>query len=436
MKNEGENNSEEPEIRVEYNPETDSYQQTSKKKRKRRQYIDRYWLHALLVLITFFTTCMAGAEHVTNKRWFMTGGPENALNWGDLWNGLPYSIAFMAFLLTHEFGHYFASRWHKVKCSLPYAIPVFIPFFFLNIGSFGAVIRIREKPDSTKKYFDIGIAGPLAGFVIALAVLIIGFLTLPPLDYLHQMNPNYLEDFGHIPSESELLAKYGGGLKLGNSLIFWFLESTIADPARMPSHYELIHYPLLFAGFLTLFFTALNLLPIGQLDGGHVTYGLFGAKRAGIFSRVAIIALILYGGLGMLNFYEEGWATWLGIYLLYLFLLIPKLFKNDIRVSAAVITGIILVQQVLQRWVLQEEDMMVNPLWLFYAFLATRVIKPDHPRADKERPLSTGRKILGWVALAIFILCFTPEPLSLEVLETPTKQAALQSVAQLFPATG
>ncbi|MCS7074783.1 MAG: site-2 protease family protein, partial [Bacteroidia bacterium] len=218
-----------------------------------RTYQDRYWLHILLFIATVITTTMAGAEMVTNRRWFSWGElpPEQLLSFSEWTKGLPYSFSFVLFLTVHEFGHYFTAMYYQVRCSLPYYIPVFLPTDFLNIGSFGAIIRLRQMPDSTIKYFDIGIAGPIAGFVVAVGLLWYGFATLPPLDYLYEMNPNYLKDFGHIPTEDELLEKYGGGLKLGTSLILQFFEWAIADPTRLPTHYEYIHYPYIFAGFIT-----------------------------------------------------------------------------------------------------------------------------------------------------------------------------------------
>jgi len=381
---------------------------------------NRYGLHSVLLLATFVTTTLAGAEHVTNRHW-LGAPPGQAATLADFWKGIPYSLSFLAFLLTHEFGHYFAARWHKVRTSLPFAIPVFIPVpGVFNIGSFGAVIRIRDRPDSTRKYFDIGVAGPLAGFVVALGLLVYGFLTLPPLDYLYEMNPLYRE-LGHVPTLRELLeinVGHGNGqlFVVGHNLLYDGLAYLLADPARMPSQAEILHYPFLFAGFLTLFFTALNLLPIGQLDGGHVTYGLFGRRIAGIVSRATVLLLIVYGGTGIVNvqdFYAPGfsfgvWGMLVGIYLLFLFFVISRILP-DVRHTALAVGAVLLLQQLVV-WVAPTQS--VYPLWLLYAFLAVRVIRLDHPVALVEAPLSRGRKAIGWLALVIFVLCFTPEPLS------------------------
>ncbi|MCB0838535.1 MAG: site-2 protease family protein, partial [Bacteroidetes bacterium] len=130
-----------------------------------------YLLHLGLFLITLFTTFLVGAELITGKIWFGYGlvAPEGLLGWDQIWLGVPYGFGFILFLTFHEFGHYLTAVYHRVKTTLPFYIPLFIPIpGVLNIGSLGAVISLREIPSSTRKFFDIGIAGPLAGFVISL----------------------------------------------------------------------------------------------------------------------------------------------------------------------------------------------------------------------------------------------------------------------------
>ena len=147
-------------------------------------------IHGGLFLLSLITTMMVGAELVEKKYWFTWGlldpelDPANyVFQLKDLWKGLPYSLAFLGFLTVHEFGHYFTAMYHRVRSSLPYYIPIYIPIpGVLNIGSFGAVIRLKETPRSTREYFDIGIAGPLAGFVVSLLLLVYGFTTLPPME--------------------------------------------------------------------------------------------------------------------------------------------------------------------------------------------------------------------------------------------------------------
>ena len=274
-----------------------------------------YPLHIGLFLVTVFTTLMAGAELRT----------ANAFFWGDLTfaslgEGWLFSLAFLSFLTVHEFGHFFAARFHNVRTSLPYYIPIFIPIGILNIGSFGAVIRIREMPPSRRKYFDIGVAGPLAGFVISILLLVIGFLTLPEspwTGYLGELHPEMMR-LDHIWTLDEAVEASRGFpvISAGSNIIYDGLASWLAEPSLLPPGHEVMHYPLLFVGYLTLFFTALNLLPIGQLDGGHVVYGLFGKQIHSWVSRLAVLALIFFGGTGLMELPEykvEEWGGTLGL---------------------------------------------------------------------------------------------------------------------------
>lgn len=392
---------------------------------------DRYLLHIVLFLLSVVTTLMAGAEHVTGKLWiarFFEGMPRDAiLTPGDLLEGWEFSFGFIVFLTFHEFGHYFTAVYHKVKCSLPFYIPLFIPIFPMNIGSMGAVIRIREIPPSTKKFFDIGIAGPLAGFVVSICLLWFGFTHLPDKEtYIYNIHPEYVEQFGGIPTEAEVSASTGGAYAIGTSLLFEFFKHVVADdPAQVPPDFELMHYPWLFVGFLTLFFTALNLLPIGQLDGGHVIYGLLGVKRSRIISRVAVIALVLFGGIGLMDFdFPSGpllifTDRIIGdlfevlffrlLYLGFLYLIFRRLFQQLKRLHHwLMVGGMVLIQIVIN---LVFPGMETVHLWLLYAFLVSVVLGVDHPRAQIEQPLDTPRKILGWVAVLIFILSFSPNPI-------------------------
>ncbi|MEM7038137.1 MAG: site-2 protease family protein, partial [Bacteroidota bacterium] len=164
-------------------------------------------LHIFLFLITVFTTLMAGTELVSGKSFFW--GPEaERLTFGEIGQGWQFSFAFLLFLTVHEFGHYLTAVYHRVKCSLPYYIPVFFPFMPMNIGSFGAVIRIRELPGSRRKYFDIGVAGPLAGFVVAVGLLVYGFATLPPMEeYVLNIHPDYVKVFDGVPTMAQMEGK-------------------------------------------------------------------------------------------------------------------------------------------------------------------------------------------------------------------------------------
>lgn len=407
-------------------------------------------------MITVFTTLVVGAELTTGKIFFDLGGvdEEHLLAWGDLKEGIAYSFAFLLFLTCHEFGHYFTALYHKVKSSLPYYIPVYIPFM-LNIGSLGAVIRLKQIPKSTRQYFDIGIAGPLAGFVIAVGLLVYGFNSLPDqAEYVLNIHPEYETYFGGLPStveqEAFILEKKGFDFLspveknsfleeeelttilnpaerealqkeryapvtvfIGNSLLYELIKWLVApDPAQVPDGFEMIHYPWLFVGFITLFFTALNLLPIGQLDGGHIVYGMFGRQTAGKIARVTVLALLFFGGTGMMDFRRpDDFYTYLGVglYAAFLVYILNRLFfKGRMKNLLMAVVGILVAQAAFKYFVPALQPSLI---WLIYAFLSVRFIGVDHPRALMEHRVNRPRQILGWVAIAIFVLCFTPFPI-------------------------
>src|SRR5438445_4038348 len=151
--------------------------------------IRSYLTHGSLFIVTFITTTLAGAEWTYGKSIFFT---EN-YSWADFASGLPYSVCFLMILTCHEFGHYFTAAYYRVKTTLPYYIP--LPPFNFMLGTLGALIRIKQPIQTNKQQFDIGIAGPLAGLVVALGLLIYGFVMLPPPDYVFQCHPEY-QKFG------------------------------------------------------------------------------------------------------------------------------------------------------------------------------------------------------------------------------------------------
>jgi len=167
---------------------------------------DRPWLHLLLFGLTLASTVYAGAIWVNRVLYYEAQGETISLLFvtvpqGWLIDGLRYAIPLLGFLTVHEFGHYFAARYHRVDTSLPY----YIPFPFNGIGNFGAVISIREAIPSTRTLFDIGVAGPLAGFVVACGVLLYGFATLPPPEYLldlpgHEVLKEHIRQHGTFPA--------------------------------------------------------------------------------------------------------------------------------------------------------------------------------------------------------------------------------------------
>jgi membrane-associated protease RseP (regulator of RpoE activity) len=365
----------------------------------------RVLLQLGLFITTFVTTTIAGAECAYGKSVFMPG-----YSWADFFSGLQFSIPFLLILTVHEFGHYFMAKYHKIKVTLPYYIPM--PPLPFSIGTMGAVIRLREKVFSKKQNFDIGISGPLAGFVAALAVLFYGFSNLPEPEYIFQIHPEY-EQYGlnyadHVyenPKESSF------DPTIGKNLLFLFFENYVADPDRIPNIHEVIHYPIIFAGFLSLVFTFLNLLPIGQLDGGHVVYGLFGFKMHRIIASVVFIALMFYAGIGVVTPRDdpESLLYWVpgGIAFLYFALSGLGLPKRDTLMYALLMFAALFVIS----WLFPTWEGYSG--WLLFGFLIGRFIGIQHPPSEIEEPLDLKRIIVGWLSLIIFIICFTPAPLTI-----------------------
>jgi membrane-associated protease RseP (regulator of RpoE activity) len=236
------------------------------------------------LFLTTITTTLAGAEWMTGSYW-LDFGQNKILGQSDFINGLQFSLPFLGVLTVHEFGHYFFSKKYKADVSLPFYMPLWLGFIASpSIGTMGAFIKLKSQLKSRTEYFDVGVAGPLAGFVAALILLWYGFTHLPPLDYLFNIHPDYAQH--RADYAKYVYSNPGMNIKLGSNLLFDFFETyVVEDKSLIPNGYELMHYPFLFAGFLALFFTALNLLPIGQLDGGHILFSVFGMKIHSILSR-------------------------------------------------------------------------------------------------------------------------------------------------------
>ena len=262
-----------------------------------KKFQDREWLHVLLFVLTIASTTLVG--------------------------GWLYSATILAILGCHELGHYIACRHYDVDASLPY----FLPIPFTLTGTLGAFIRIREPIPYKRWLFDIGIAGPIAGFVIAVPALFVGIA-------LSHFEP----------------LRNGQGLFLGEPLLLKCFAWIIWG--HMPDSETLVLHPMAFAAWFGLLATALNLFPIGQLDGGHISYTVFG--RRSTFVTVATIGVAIF-----LSYRSASWIVW-----------------------TIVVTG------------------------MLFAF---GVRHP--PVLDEDVPLDTTRKILAVVALVIFALCFTPAPI-------------------------
>lgn len=334
----------------------------------------------------------------------------------DILRGVLFATLLLGFLTAHEFGHYFAAVYHKIAVSLPYYIP--IP---LGIGTLGAVIRIREQIHETNKLFDVGAAGPIAGFIVSIIILFIGFFTLPDVNYLNEFGDHnyvieYFEQTGDFPDGPQLtdgqIAFYFGGTPLFNALASIFSDS--------PPLWEIMHYPFLLAGWFGLFFTALNLMPVGQLDGGHILYALIGFKRHRLVARLFFILITIFASFeaipiihGFVGDYEGplqllSWTIWIG----FLFLMFQRSFRQDPIWVPAGLTFSIVVSAGYMFFFAQDDGTNSSIIWLFWIFFITFFVRVEHPPVIIERELTRTRKVLGWLCMLIFVLCISFNPLS------------------------
>jgi membrane-associated protease RseP (regulator of RpoE activity) len=366
-------------------------------------------IQALLFVLTLITTTLAGAEWMFGNLFVLVDKP---LSWWHFWQGLHFSIPFLLILTIHEFGHYFTARAHQVGVTLPYYIPLWLGIT-QAIGTMGAFIRITTVVRSRKKFFDIGIAGPLAGFAAALGVLWYGFTHLPPPEHIFSIHPEY-ERYG-LSYPQFVYESATGNLRLGDNLLFLFFKNYVADPALVPHPNELVHYPYLFAGYLALFFTALNLIPIGQLDGGHILYGLIGKKRFNTVAPVLFVLFATYAGLGLFRAEEFGLGQdeyfysllgYLAFYIFFLYICFRRLSDNS---SNAVMLSLLVVLAQFGLSYLRPE-WEGYPGFLPFIFILGRFLGIYHPETEQNEPLGTSRVLLGWLALVVFILCFSPKP--------------------------
>lgn len=368
-------------------------------------------IQVILFIVTLISTTFSGAEWMFGRS-IMYG--ESLLTSSEIMAGLYFSVPFLGILTVHEFGHYFTAKYYKIKVTFPYFIPMWLGFIpMLNIGTMGAFIRIKGIIQSRKEFFDIGIAGPLAGFVIALMVLTYGFTNLPDADHIFKIHPEY-QEYG-MNYEEHVYDRNEVNVVVGDNLLFLFFKKYIADPDKVPNKYEMYHYPWLFAGYLALFFTALNLIPIGQLDGGHVIYGLFGYKNSRIISRALFLIMITISGIGLLpvgpidtDFVING-----AFYLLFLYLAFHH-FEKDLKKRILLIIWVVIIQIFASHFLVEVAD---YGIYILFAFLIGRFLGIDHPKALEDKPLDLRRKILGWIALIVFVISFTPRPIYLEFNE-------------------
>jgi membrane-associated protease RseP (regulator of RpoE activity) len=370
-------------------------------------------LHLLLFLITIVTTTVSGYEWISGKpvlAFYKT------INLNDLMQGFWFSVPFLSFLTFHEFGHYFMARIRNIEVTLPYYIPGWLGIV-TSLGTFGAFIKIKEVIKNRNDYFDIGIAGPLAGFVVAVGVLIYGFSNLPTDDFVYAIHPEYKNFNGNYRDLLNLSPNNPNAIVFGKSILYSFLERTFADPLRLPHAFELSHYPVLLAGYLGLLFTSLNLLPIGQLDGGHIMFSLIGKKAFDIVSPVFLVLLVSYSGLGLFNLHEFAYAyseqqfdliLKFVFFVYFNYLSFSRIFENKVN-NWILALSVVLFQLLITKYSPQTSGYSG---FLAFGFLIGRVLGVYHPATKDAKPLNFTRQVLGWIAILIFVLCFSPNPIN------------------------
>lgn len=328
-------------------------------------YLKLYGIPLLLFIVTLITTTIAGTTWA-GKDYFEIN------NWH---YGITYSLLLMAFLSAHEFGHYFASKYHKVDATLPYFLPM--PFMFLSpFGTFGAFIKTNEPIPNRKALFDIGVAGPLAGFVVCLIILVIGMTNLPPKEYLYSIHPEYMMNGGEALRH---------GLYFGTTLLYEFFAAIFVSPGDfLPPMNEIYHYPFLCVGWFGMFVTALNMLPIGQLDGGHVIFSMFG-KRQRIISKVFWWVLLVIGMGSIVGMTLE---------------FIEQQIYNFAPTSGILDT---------LAWLKTHGAWYFDGWngWLFWVVITRFFMKLNHPPIRNMEPIGRNRMIVGYIAIVIFIISFS-----------------------------
>jgi len=269
----------------------------------------RISVNIFLFFLTLATTILAGA---------LQEGVNPLKNPEQIFRGIPFAFALMGILSAHELGHYLISRKHGLEVTLPYFIPA--PSL---IGTFGAFIKMRSPVRDRRMLLDVGAAGPLVGAAVSIPFLILGLR---------------LSEVKMVQGQM--------GATLGSSLLLSLMSRLVVGP--LPAGYDIVIHPVGFAGWIGLLVTSLNLLPIGQLDGGHVAYALLGERQNKI-SRYVFLALLVLGVIG-----------WQG--------------------------------------------------WLFWGLLLFIMGFRHPPPLDWSVTLDRKRKVIGWLTVAIFILTFIPVP--------------------------
>jgi membrane-associated protease RseP (regulator of RpoE activity) len=298
----------------------------------------RIWLHFLLFGLTLISMLITSMFH---SGWSAPAG-HSVLGWGAY-----QALSLLGILLVHELGHYIAARLHHVPASPPYFLPLpFLGFF----GTLGAVITMRDRIRSRKALLDIGAAGPIAGMIVALPVLFWG-LTLSRV--IPRPTSNYIQE--------------------GQSILYWLMKRVVFGPLRADQDVDL--HPMAFAGWGGFMLTMINLLPWGQLDGGHIAFSLFGENqhRFGRWFRRGLLLVFVYN---------------VGTFV------VPALLKHSHQsVMDAASTSMF--------WL----------MWYGITALMAKFSGEDHPPFEPE-PLDMGRQLVAVICLVLFVLLFLPTPMA------------------------
>lgn len=334
-------------------------------------------LHVLLFSLTFASISWACATFAIDPSMYeeiATSGNFFLAQLRFMGVGVPYAVLLTLFLLSHEFGHYLAARAHGVVATLPYFLPMpLVPF-----GTLGAVIRVRSPILTRRALFDIGVAGPIAGFVVALAYLIIGTASMPGIEAVYRIHPEY-EALRSLPD---------WGVHFGGFLLLEIVRA-VFTPSHgfFPPSNEIYHFPFLAIGWFAMVVTSLNLLPIGQLDGGHITYAMFGEKQKYVgrwFAR-----FMLFVGLGFIGSLLLDATRAASPDPIFQFL--QKIFGPAME----------LVDRYAPWW------FTGSPIWLFWSLIVRFLVRVEHPPVPDVEPLDRRRMIIGWLAIAMLILTFS-----------------------------
>jgi len=296
------------------------------------------WTNLLLFVATVVSTLWTGAVFSVGSGW--TEEPDTL--GGLLIAGLPFSASLLGILVAHEMGHFLTARHHRVDATWPYFIPV--PF---GIGTLGAVIRMRGRIGTRNALVDIGASGPIAGFVVAVPLLLLG-ISLSRIEPI-EVAPNYF--FGNLSllrmAEAWLTDSWppwkAGLFMEPQPLLYVLVKKWVFGVGPME---DVLVHPVAFAAVIGLYVTALNLIPIGQLDGGHVAYAVFGrrARKVGEAASYLVLALAIFSSVG----------------------------------------------------------------WLVWFFFARRFVGLGHPPVDSPEPLSPGRRVVVALTVLVFLLTLTP----------------------------